>query len=132
MDVSALHSHFRLISHLLPGNGIRKNYFVAACKVLDSGVDIYEVNTDVPFGGIIGIGDSKLEPLFFRFKVMRLHAILHDASGYMRRRYGIGPGYCYILNNFPFNCCMLGHISGLLYCVYIKNFYSKLYNQIEC
>ena len=79
------------------------------------------------FVGTIGYGNSYLEFLFRPFKLFRLHAILHDAAGAVRAQSGKRPGYCYMIGRGP-NSCLLGHVTGLLFCFYLKNI-SALYFQ---
>ena len=122
MDVSTLEGHFQLASRIYPENTIRKNYFIAACKSLDYKVDIDAVNDENPYGGTIGIGNSRLDIVLRCSKIFRLHAIFHDAAGYMKGRYNVGPGYCYACRWCPINSCLLGHVTGLSYCLYIKTF----------
>lgn len=129
MDIFSLAQRFVQVEQIFPENNKRKNYFLAACLSLDSKVSLQDINTNVPFGGIIGIDNSKLDYFLNRFKIFRLHAVLHDASGYMKSKYNIGPGYCYFFKNFPFNSCYLGHFTGLLYCFVLKvgtTYYSLL------
>ena len=73
------------------------------------------------FGGTIGYGESYLEFLFRHFKVFRLQPILHNAAGAVRAPSGKGPGYCYMIGRGP-NSCLLGHVTGLLFCLYVKIF----------
>ena len=130
MDLRSLDVFFKQTSEMFPGNTIRKNYFLAACRTLDNKCDLYTINEQCPYGGIIGMGDSKLDCILKRFKFMRLHAVIHDAAGFMRQRYNIGPGYCYMINNCFVNSCFLGHVTGLWYCVHQKVFssvYPKLF-----
>ena len=92
-------------------NSVRKNLF--ACW--DFRHSLREMNQKIKFGGTIGYGDSYLEFLFRQFKVVRLHAMLHDAAGAVRAHSGKGPGYCYMIGRGP-NSCLLGHVTGLLLC----------------
>ena len=64
---------------------MRKNYFLAACYLISPSVDIIEIDSHSPFGGLIGVGDSCLDSLLNKFKILRLHAILHDAAGFIKR-----------------------------------------------
>ena len=102
-------------------NSKRKNYFLAACYLICADVNLKEVNDHAPFGGIIGMGNSSLESVLGKYKVLRLHAIFHDAAGFMKCQYNKGPGYLYILVNAPryFNMCWIGHITGIIYCIYL-------------
>ena len=61
----------------------RQLYFVAACSLLDPEVDGEIALKFRPYGGFIGIDNSRLDPLLKRSKVLRLHAALHDAAGFI-------------------------------------------------
>ena len=70
--------------------------------------------------------------LFFtNSKFFRLHAILHDAAGSVKSTTCKGPGYCYVLPNFP-SSCFLGHVTGLFFCLYVKIFASSEYALFDC
>ena len=56
-------------------------------------------------GGTNGYGNSYLEFLFRYFKIVRLHAILHNAAGALRAHSGKGPGYCYMIGRGPIHVC---------------------------
>ena len=114
-------------------NTNRKNYFLAACLCYDSKLNIASVNEECPFGGIIGVGDSYLENFLGFFKLFKLHAVLHDASGFMKTKYSTGPGYLYVFPSCPtlLNSCFIGHITGLVYCTFIKFRYPYLYRAFD-
>ncbi len=131
MDIRSICAIFPFVGQAFPTNSIRKNYFLAACKALDENVNLQEANDERPHGGTIGIGNSRLHNIFRTYKVMRLHAIFHDAAGFMKYRYNIGPGYSYVFPGFPINSCFIGHVSGLIYCTYLK-FASPFYRIICC
>ena len=120
------------ISTEYPQNTVRKNYFLSACQEIDDSVSLDEVDEDCVYGDIIGIEKSKLVYFLIVSKILRLHAVLHDASGYMKARYETGKGYCYAIP-FPdfLNCCFFGHVTGLVYCLYIKTFYPKIYREVK-
>ena len=104
-------------------NSKRKNYFLAACKCISPHIDLHDVNVKSPFGGLIGVNDSRLERIFSFSKIMRMHAVLHDASGFMKRYSNEGPGYIYVLGTYSpelLNTCFLGHITGVFYCCFLK------------
>ena len=71
----------------------RQLYFVAACSLLDPEVDGEIALKFRPYGGFIGIDNSRLDPLLKPSKVLRLHAALHDAAGFIKDRRNKGPGY---------------------------------------
>ena len=59
-----------------------------------------------PFGDLIGYGNSSMDYFFTNSKIFRLHAVLHDAAGFVKSTTYKGPGYCYVLSrflNFSFN-----------------------------
>ena len=125
MDALFLMSLFRLYPGLklsFVDNSVRKNLFLRACFCWDSRISLREMDQKFKFGGTIGYGDSYLEFLFRHFKVFRLHAILHNAAGAVRAHSGKEPGYCYMIGRGP-NSCLLGHVTGLLLCLYVKLFY---------
>ena len=63
-------------------------------------------------------------------KVFRLHAILHDAAGAVRTHSGKGPGYCCMIGRGP-NLCLLAHVTGLLFCLYVKLFLPSIFNSVD-
>ena len=79
------------------------------------------MDQNFPFGGLLGYGNSDLNSILCYSKVIRLHAILHDAAGTVRSHIGKGPGYCYMIGRGP-NACWLGHVTGLPSCLYVKLF----------
>ena len=82
------------------------------------------------FGGTIGYGELYLEFLFRNFKVFRLPAILHDAAGALRAHSGKGPVHCYMSDRGP-NSCLLGHVTALLFCLYVKLFLPSIFNSVD-
>ena len=84
----------------------------------------------IKFSGTIGFWDSYSEFLIRHFKVFRLHAILHDAAGAVRSHSGKGPGYCYMLGWGP-KSCFLGHVTGLLFRLYVKLFLPSIFNSAD-
>ena len=114
-------------------NTKRKNFFLACCLSISSEVDLLEIDRIAPFGGLIGIGDSTLETVFGGLKCFRMHAVLHDASGFMKTTYSRGVGYCYVFKSDTIlpNSCLLGHITGLVYCLYLKFYHSKLFSDFD-
>ena len=119
MDVLFLMSIFRLHPGLklsFEDNSVRENLFLSACFCWDARLSLREMDEKFKFGGTIGYGNLYLELLFRHFKILRLHAILHDAAGAMQANSGKGPGYCYMIVRRP-NSCLLGHVTGLLFCL---------------
>ena len=111
-------------------NSVRKILFLCACFCWDSRLSLREMDQKFKFGGTIGYGDSYLEFLFRHFKVFRPHAILHDAAEAVPAHSGKGSGYCYMIDRGP-NCCLLGQVTGLLFCLYVKIFLPSIFNLIN-
>ena len=70
-----------------------------------------------------------MELIFRPFKIFRIHAIQHDAAGAVRAHSGKGPDYCYMIGRGP-NSCLLGYVTGLLFCLYVKVFLSSIFNSV--
>ena len=111
-------------------NSVRKNLFLSACFCWDSGISSREMDQKFKFGGLIGYGNSCLDSLFRYFKVFRLNAILDDAAGAARSQSGKGPGYCYMIGR-GLNSCLLGHLTGLLFCLHVKLFLLSIFNSVD-
>ena len=91
-----------------------------------------QLKAKCPFGGRIGVGNSRLDRFLKWSKVLRLHAAFHDAHGFMKTEYNVGPGYIYCpFIKLPINCCFLGHVTGILYCYWLKFFNSKFYRNLS-
>ena len=133
MDVFFLISVFRLypgIKITFKHNSVRKNLFLSVCFCWDSGLSLLEMDQKFKFGGLIGNGNSCLDSVFRYSKVFRLHAIIHDAAGTVRTHSGKGLGYCYIIGREP-NSCLLGHVTGLLFYLYVKLFLPSIFNSVD-
>ena len=118
------------IDEYFKNNTARKNLFLATCYQLGAVFEMEDISDECPYGGIIGMGNLCLEGYLGRYKLFRLHAALHDAAGYMKQRFKVGPGYVYAIP-FPGNNCLLGHLTGLLFCVYIKAALPSVYASLQ-
>ena len=111
-------------------NSVRKNLSLSACFCCDSRFPLQEMDQKFKLGGLIGYGNSYLDSVFCYSKVFRLHAILHDAVGAFRSHSGKGLGYCYMIGRGP-KSCLLGHVTGLLFCLYVKLFLPSFFNRVD-
>ena len=84
-----------------------------------------------PYAGLIDIDNSSLDQYFKNLKILRLHAILHDASGFVSEHREKGPGYSYVLP-CPVTNEYLGHVTGIAFCLYVKFFKNNLLSVLEC
>ena len=124
MDVLLLKNIFRLCPGLLLSfehNSVRKDLFLTACFWWDARLSLRDMDQKLNFGWTIGYGDSYLEFLFRHFKFVRLDAILHDAAWAVKTHSSKGPAYWYLIGRGP-NSCLLGHVTGLPFCLYAKLF----------
>ena len=125
-------SIFRLYPGLtmsFESNSVRKNLVLSACFCWDSRVSLREMDQKFKFGGTIGYG-ARIWSFFRHFEVFRLHALLHDAAGAVRAHSGKGPGYCYMIRRGP-NSFLLGHVTGLFVCLYVKLFLPSNFNSVD-
>ena len=109
---------------------VRKNLFLIACFCWDSRLSLSEMDQKFKCGGTIGYGDLYLKFLFRHFKIFRLHAVLHDAAGAVRAHGGKGPDYCYMIGRGP-KSCLLGHVTGLLFCLNVETFLPFIFNSVD-
>ena len=112
-------------------NEKRKDWFLAACKIWDENKNLEENNQKFPHGGLIGYGNSFLVFFFARLKVFRLQAIIYDSAVAVKATTSKGPGYCYMLANVP-SSCYLGHLTGLIFCVFIKFYHPQIFKMLHC
>ena len=112
--------YFRIKSKLFH-NCTLKNLFPSACYWWDGTISLRDVDQKVLHGGNFGYGDSYLDSVFRYSKVLRLHAILHDAAGAVRLQTVKRLGFCFMIGQCP-NCCVIGQVIGLLFCLYVKIF----------
>ena len=133
MDVLFLMNIFRLYPGLkmsFEHNSVRKNLFLSACFRWDSRLFLREMDQKFKFGETFGYGDSYLDSVFRYSEVFRLYAKLHDAAVAVRVHSGKGPGCCYMIGRGP-NFCLLGHVTGRLFCFYVKIFLPSIFNLID-
>ena len=133
MDVLLLISVLRLYPGLkmsFEHNSVHKNLFLNACFCWNSSFFLREMDQNFIFGGLIGYGKSYLDSVFRYSKVFRLHASLHDAAGAVQAHSGKRPGYCYMIGRGP-NSCLLGHVTGPLFCLYVKLFLPSIFNSVD-
>ena len=130
-DVRVIVHKYNYIKADFPGNSPRKNLFITVCAHIHDSVDLDIVDYDCKFGGLIGMGNSKLDIMLKYFKIFRVHACLHDAYGYMKTKHNKGPGYNYV-THLPINSPLLGDVSGLSYCLYLKIIQPSVYVSIPC
>ena len=133
-DLQIIYEIYLTVKKIYPENSDRRNYFLAACSLFffSSKNDLnYDVAIKLrPYGGLIGIDDSSLDKYLKDSKILRLHAILHDAAGFVDEVYNTGPTYCYIL---PWKCnsSLIGHLSGITFCLFVKLTRPELYQLLE-
>ena len=92
-DLMNIHEIFEQIKVDYPDYSERFVYFLAACFYLDPDINLEIVLKLRPNGNLIGIDNSSLDTYLISSKFLRLHGILHDASGFIAEHSQKGPGY---------------------------------------
>ena len=113
------------------GYSERYLYFFATCFYLDPDLDLDIALKLRPYGEFIGTDNSTFDNYFKSYKILRLHAILHDASGFVLKHSEKGPGYSYVLP-CPATNEYLGHVTGVAFCLYAKTFKKNMFSLMEC
>ena len=104
--------------------------FLSVCIFIKSDIHVVAISDAFQYGGMIGYGNATVINKLARVsKVMRLHAALHDAYGFMKDHFDAGPGYSYVHGMMP-NWFFVGHMTGMFYWLCVKVFYRELYNNI--
>ena len=107
-----------------------KKFFLCACYCWDGTISLREVDQKFLHDRKIGYGDSYLDSVFRYSKEFRLLTRLQDAAGTVRLQTGWGPGYWYMIGRGS-NCCLLGHVTGLLFCLYLNFLLPSLLSLID-
>ena len=131
VDLKTINEIYELIKTEYPEHSERFLYFLATCLQLDPDVNLEIALKLRPYGGIIGFDNSSLDTYLKSFKVLRLHAILHDASGIIAKYSQKGPVYSYVLP-CPIKNAYVGHLTGLFFCLFVKTFKRNLFSFLEC
>ena len=100
---------------------------LSACFCWGSTHSLREMDQNFEFGRLIGNRIICLDSVFRCSELYGLLAILHYAAGAVRSHTGKGPGYCYMIGRGP-SSCLLGHVTGLLFCLYVKLFLPSILN----
>ena len=99
-DLENIHEDFITWKKTYPEIANRRNFFLAACSLffISTTNDInYNVAIKLrPYGDLIGIDNSSLDKYLNDSKILRTHAILHDAAGFVREVFNTVPTYCYV------------------------------------
>ena len=134
-DLEIIHEIYLIVKKTYPESSGRRNYFLNAFSLLffsGENDSKYDVAIKLrPYGGLIGIDDSSLDNYLKNSKILRLHAILNDAAGFVDEVYNTGPIYCYML---PWKCNsrLIGHLGGITFCLFVKLTRPELYQLLEC
>ena len=131
VDLKTIHEIYKLKKTDYREHNERLLYFLATRLHLEPHVNLKIALKLRPYGGIIGIDNSSLDTYLKSFKVLRLHAILHDASGFVAEYGQKGPGYSFVLPG-PITNAYVGHLTGLFFCLFLKTYKRNLFNLMEC
>ena len=131
-DPKKTHQNFLALPETYSHNSNRFMYFLAACSYFSQ---IANFDFDIAFklrlyGGLIGIDNSSWDNHLNNLKILR-HAFLHVASGFIHELYNVGPVYLYMLS-CKINSCFSGHLTSILFGLYIETFQPNSYQLLEC
>lgn len=133
LEIKTIREAVIATSNEVPPNSVALQHilFLSVCALTKNDACLHKLTHDYKDGGLIGYGHSiNTNKLLSRFKLLRLHAAFHDAFGYMKTHYNVGPGYSYVCSSALPSSCFVGHISGVLYWLYVKIFHSSSYDNI--
>ena len=130
LDLKSVYELYLEVKKEYSGYNERYMHFLATCFYRDP--DLYlDIELKLrTYGGLIGIDNSTLDKSFKSYKILRVHAILHDASALVFEQSKKGPGYSYVLP-CPVTNEYLGHVTGIAFCLYVK-FFKNLFSLLEC
>ena len=131
IDLKNIHEIYEQIKVDYPEYSERFVYCLAASHYLEPDMNLEIVLKLRPYGGLVGIDNSSLDTYLKSYKFLRLHAILHDASGFIAEHSQKGPGFSYVLP-CPITNSYIGHMTGLTFCLFVKMFKRKSYSYHHC
>ena len=134
IDSKVIHKIYTSLKQTYPDDSNRQNCFLPACSQFFVSSDNlgYDILLKLrPSAGLIGIDNSSLDKYLKSFKIIRLHAVLHDVAKFMPELYQEGPTFCYKLS---WNCnnSFLEHLSGIACCLFFKLKKPEVYHLLEC
>ena len=118
-DIDKVLSNFEIVSKLFPKNKSTKSAFLAVCMLIDPNSGLQIINRLVQHIGLIGPGDSQLHGYLKNSKILRTYAAFHDAYGFVKEQYEIGPGYVYMLSEISSHF-LFGHLTGIFFWILFK------------
>lgn len=131
IDLAKIHRNYCRIKETQPYFSKRRSYFLAACLYFDPDLNLEVALKLRPYGGLIGMDDSRMDKYLNGSKVLRLHAIIHDAAGFVWDYSKTGPGYVYAVS-CPISSPLIGHITGISFCLYHKLLRPSEFRKLEC
>ena len=95
--LKSIHEIYKGLKKDYSQNSQRFLYFLATCLYFDPDIDLDIALKLQSYGGLIGVDNSSLDKYFKNLKILRLLAILHDASSFVFEYSEKGPSYSYVL-----------------------------------
>ena len=131
--LNKIHQIYLSVSSIYPKNSVKLKHFLATSEYFsETGGFDFDIALKLrSYGVIIGIDNSSVDKYLKISSVLRLHAILQDAGGFLYEIYNQGPGYSYMLPWKSSNC-FSGHLSGILFCLFLKIFHPSIFHLLEC
>ena len=85
VELKNIQKIYKLINTYYPEHNERFLYFLATCLHLEPDVNLETALKLRPYGGIIGIHNTSLDTCLKSYNVLRLQAILQDASRFIAK-----------------------------------------------
>ena len=133
-DWKIIHEIFINLKKTYPENTNRQNYFLISLFFFSTTNNInYDVAIKLrPYGGLIGIDNSSLDKYLYDSENFYECMLFYTMPPVLSAKvYNTGPTYCYV-SPWKCNSSLIGHLSGITFCLYIKLKKPKLYHLLEC
>ena len=131
LDLKSIHELYQEVKKEYSGYSERCLSFLATWFYLDPDLDLDIALKLRTYGGLINLDNSTLDKYFKSYRILRLHAILHDASAFALEHIAKGPIYSCILP-WPVTNEYHGRVAGIALCLYVKFFKKNLFSLLEC
>ena len=115
----------------IENNSVCKNIMISPCFCWVTRLFSRDMDQNFKFSENNGYGDSYLEFFSRHFKVFNWTTRKTTWCCWSRRAHSSkGPGCCYITGRGP-NWSSLGHVTGLLFCLYVKHSLPSFLNSVD-
>ena len=120
---------FEIIKQDFSSNTKRKNLFLCTCVVLDPDISLKEVEKKIFLENLL---DTEIPAWITVLQTPTFSDYMQFyMTGSVKFTTKKGPGYCYVARSLQ-SSSFLGHLTGLLFSLYVKIFASAVYALFDC